>query len=147
MFTLNILIITVLLGTILTVITARFRRICGIIGVLSVGVITLILFYVSYRVFTVGPRSLSQPIFTIPSLGAQLSITVDYLSAVFLVLIGLISFLGTLYSYRYMDIYPTQSLARFYPFLILFVTGMIGVVSVSDMFFFFVFLRLFWRFW
>ena len=139
MFILNVLIIAVLLGAILTAITAQFRRICGFIGVISVGIISLILFYVAYRVFTLGPQTLSQPIFAIPSLGAQLSITVDYLSAVFLVLIGLISFLGTLYSYRYMDIYPNQSLGRFYPFLILFIVGMIGVVSVSDMFFFFVF--------
>lgn len=139
MFVINLLAVTIILGTILTIITARFRRLCGVIGVLSVGIITVVLFYVAYRVFTVGPRTLAQPLFTIPSLGAQLSINVDYLSAIFLVLIGLISFLGTLYSYRYMDIYPTQSLGRFYPFLILFIGGMIGVVSVSDMFFFFVF--------
>ncbi len=139
MFVINLLAVTIILGTILTVITARFRRLCGIIGVLSVGIITVILFYVAYRVFTVGPMTLAQPLFTIPSLGAGLSINVDYLSAIFLVLIGLISFLGTLYSYRYMDIYPTQSLGRFYPFLILFIGGMIGVVSVSDMFFFFIF--------
>ena len=139
MFMINLLVVTVILGTILTAITARFRRLCGIIGVVSVGTIAMILFCVAYRVFTTGPRTLAQPLVTIPSLGAGLSITVDYLSALFLVLIGLISFLGTLYSYRYMDIYPTQSLGRFYPFLILFIGGMVGVVCVSDMFFFFVF--------
>ena len=98
MFVINLLAVTIILGTILTAITARFRRLCGIIGVLSVGIITVILFYVAYRVFTVGPRTLAQPLFAIPSLGAGLSINVDYLSAIFLVLIGLISFLGTLYS-------------------------------------------------
>lgn len=136
---LGILIATILLGLVLTVISARSRRLCGVFGVLSVSAITGILFYIAYRVFTLGPQTLPEPIFVIPSLGASLSISVDYLSALFLALIGLVSFLGTLYSYRYMDIYPSQSLARFYHCLILFISGMIGVVSVSDMFFFFVF--------
>ena len=139
MYIITILIATILLGVILIAVSARSRRLCGAIGVITVAFITGILFYVAYRVFTLGPRTLPEPIFAIPSLGASLSISVDYLSAFFLALIGLVSFLGTLYSYRYMDIYPTQSVARFYHCLILFIVGMIGVVSVSDMFFFFVF--------
>lgn len=138
-YIINLLLATVIISVILIAVGARSRRFCGTIGVLSVAIITGILFYVAYRVFTLGPQTLPEPLFTIPSLGAKLSISVDYLSALFLVLIGLVSFLGTLYSYRYMEIYPTQSLARFYHCLILFISGMIGVVSVSDMFFFFVF--------
>lgn len=135
----HILIATILLGMILIGMSARSRKLCGIFGVSCVAIITGILFYVAYRVFALGPQAISNPIFSIPSLGASLSISIDHLSAIFLVLIGLISFLATLYSYRYMEIYPTQSLARFYHCLILFMTGMIGVVSVTDMFFFFVF--------
>jgi hydrogenase-4 component B len=139
MFTIKVLIATVLFGIILTAVSARSRKVCGAIGVLTVAVIAGILFSVVYRVFTEGPLSLPEPIFTITSLGASLSVRVDHLGALFLVLIGSISFLGTIYSYRYMEIYPHQSLARFYHCLILFIAGMIGVVSVSDMFFFFVF--------
>jgi hydrogenase-4 component B len=139
MFIIKLLIATVFFGVILTALSARSRKLCGAIGVFTVAVIAGILFSVAYRVFTAGPLSLPEPIFTIPSLGASLSVSVDHLGALFLILIGLISFLGTLYSYRYMEIYPRQSLARFYHCLILFVAGMIGVVSVSDMFFFFVF--------
>jgi hydrogenase-4 component B len=139
MFIIKLLIATVFFGIILTSLCARSRRLCGAIGVLTVAVIAGILFSVAYRVFTTGPLILPQPIFAIPSLGAGLSVSVDHLSALFLILIGLISLLATLYSYRYMEIYPHQSLARFYHCLILFIAGMIGVVSVSDMFFFFVF--------
>ncbi|MCX5866241.1 MAG: proton-conducting transporter membrane subunit [Proteobacteria bacterium] len=135
----NIFIATVVLGTLLTALTARSRKLSGAIGVLSVTIITAILLYVAYRVFTLGPRTLMHPLMSLPTIGAQLSISVDHLSAIFLVLIGLVSFFGTLYSYRYMDIYPHQSLVRFYPFLILFIAGMIGVVVVTDMFFFYVF--------
>ena len=139
MVILSLFIATVFFGVVLTALSARSRPLCGAIGLLTVTVITGILFFVAYRVFTLGPQSLPEPIFAIPSLGASLSISVDHLGALFFILIGLISFLGTLYSYRYMEIYPRQSLARFYHCLILFIAGMIGVVSVTDMFFFFAF--------
>jgi len=139
MVIIEVFVATVFFGIVLTALSARSRQLCGAIGVLTVAVITGILFFVAYRVFTIGPQSLPEPIFAIPSLGASLSISVDPLGAVFFILIGLISFLGTLYSYRYMEIYPRQSLARFYHCLILFIAGMIGVVSVTDMFFFFAF--------
>ncbi len=135
----NIIIATVILGTLLTAVTARSRKLCGAIGVVSVSVIAATLLYVAYRVFTLGTRTLAEPLMSLPTIGAQLSVSVDHLSAIFLVLIALVSFFGTLYSYRYMDIYPHQSLVRFYPFLILFIGGMIGVVTVTDMFFFYVF--------
>ena len=139
MVIIKLFIATVFFGVVLTALSARSRQLCSAIGVLTVAVITGILFFVAYRVFTIGPQSLPEPIFAIPSLGASLSISVDHLGALFFILIGLISFLGTLYSYRYMEIYPRQSLARFYHCLILFIAGMIGVVSVTDMFFFFAF--------
>jgi len=135
---LNALILTVLSGIILIALFARSRRICGLIGVTTVGVITGIIFYVAYRVLTLGPQTLPEPLFSITSLGADFSVSVDYLSAFFLLLIGGISFLATLYSYRYMEHYATQSLARFYHCLIFFVVGMIGVVCLTDWFFFFV---------
>lgn len=130
---------TIILGLILTALTRRSRRLCGTIGVGTVTIMSGILFCVAYRVFTGGPRNLSKPLMVIPSLGAELTVSVDYLSALFLVIIGLVSFAGTLYSFRYMDLYPSQGIARFYHCLILFIAGMVGVVSVSDMFFFFVF--------
>lgn len=139
MVILSLFVATVFLGVVFTGLTARSRQLCGAIGLLTVAVITGILFFVAFRVFSIGPQSLPEPILTIPSLGASLTISVDRLSALFFILIGLISFLGTLYSYRYMEIYPGQSLARFYHCLILFVAGMVGVVSVTDMFFFFAF--------
>src|SRR4030042_2844540 len=131
MFIIKLLIATVFFGIILSALSARSRRLCGAIGVLTVAVITVILFSVAYRVFTTGPLRLPEPIFSIPSLGSSLSVSVDHLGALFLILIGLISFLRTLYSYRYMEIYPHQSLARFYHCLLLFIAGMIGVVSVT----------------
>ncbi|MCX5879548.1 MAG: hypothetical protein NTY44_10615, partial [Deltaproteobacteria bacterium] len=120
MVIIKLFIATVFFGVVLTALSARSRQLCSAIGVLTVAVITGILFFVAYRVFTIGPQSLPEPIFAIPSLGASLSISVDHLGALFFILIGLISFLGTLYSYRYMEIYPRQSLARFYTCLILF---------------------------
>ena len=139
MVIIKIFVATVFVGLILTALSRRSRQVCGAIGLLTVAVITGLLFFVAYRVFSDGPRSLPEPIFVIPSVGASLTISVDALGALFFVLIGTISFLGALYSFRYMEIYPYQSLARFYHCLILFIAGMVGVVSVTDMFFFFAF--------
>jgi hydrogenase-4 component B len=75
----------------------------------------------------------------IPGLRAELNFTVDALSALFLLLIAVVALVATLYSIGYMESYPHENLARYYAPLLLFIAGMIGVVSVSDWFFFLVF--------
>jgi len=132
--------LTVIIGVVLTALTAKFKRFCGIIAVLTVLVIDFILINVIIKVFnSAEPLTVVQPLFSIPTIGASLLISIDKMSAMFLILIGLVSLIATLYSIRYMDVYNEENLVRFYPFLILFIVGMIGVVCVSDLFFFFVF--------
>ncbi len=62
----------------------------------------------------------------------------DGLGAFFTLLISFISLLALLHSIRYMEIYP-KSTALYYPFLLLFNLGMVGVVSVGNMFIFLIF--------
>jgi hydrogenase-4 component B len=73
---------------------------------------------------------------TIGGLGATLVVGVDRFSALFLLIISVMAFLATLYSTAYMRIYQRQSLLRYYPILLLFFAGIIGLVAVRDWFFF-----------
>jgi len=127
-------------GTVITALTARYRKLCGYLSLICVLLINVIIFKIGITIFKTGtPLIISEPIFSIPAIGAGLTISIDKLSVLFMFLIGIIAFLATLYSIDYMDIYKEENLVRYYPFLILFIGGMIGVVSVSDFFFFFVF--------
>jgi len=59
--------------------------------------------------------------------------SVDKLSALFILVISSLSILALFYSIRYIEHYKKNT-ALYYPFLLLFVLGMIGVVSVKNMF-------------
>jgi formate hydrogenlyase subunit 3/multisubunit Na+/H+ antiporter MnhD subunit len=61
------------------------------------------------------------------------------LTAIFLVIIAVVSPLAAFFSIQYMDHYPDYSVAGYYPLLLLFVMGMYSIISVTDtMTFFFV---------
>ena len=75
--------------------------------------------------------------------GSTLRFYLDGLGAVFLCLISIVSTMSALYSISYMDHYPDYGLARYYPWFLLFISGMYGIVTVTDtMVFFFVFWQL-----
>ncbi len=134
------LIYAVIAGFILTCFTVRFRKLCGYIAFFTILLISIGVFYIVYQVFsTSSPVKIDEPLMILPVIGAQLVFNIDKMGALFLSLIAVISLLASLYSIDYMDSYKEESLLRFYPFLILFVLSMIGVVIVSDLFFFFVF--------
>jgi hydrogenase-4 component B len=79
------------------------------------------------------------PLLTIPTLGAVLRFRVDQLSALFLLIICVVGALTTLYSVSYMRRYRDQHLIRYYPLLLLFFAGVVGVVCMGDWFFFLIF--------
>ena len=78
----------------------------------------------------------------LPQLGSALRVSVDGLSALFVCLIALISVLAALYSVRYMDHYREYGVGRYYPNFLLFVAGMYGIVTTTDLM---VFFCLFWQ--
>jgi hydrogenase-4 component B len=96
---------------------------------------------------TVGPvlaagagRQQEFPI--IPQIGLVLRVYVDGLTAVFLLLAALISVPAALYSIVYMRSYEGYSVARYYPYFLLFLAAMYGLVSTTDMMWFFF---IFWQ--
>jgi len=73
----------------------------------------------------------------LPDLGSQLRLQVDGLSGLFLILIAVVSVLAALFSISYLDHYGGYSVARYYPHFQIFVAGMVGIVTVTDLMVFF----------
>ena len=78
----------------------------------------------------------------LPRIGFALRLHVDGLTAVFLLLAGLIAVPASLYSIVYMRHYEDYSVARYYPYFLLFLAAMYGLLSTTDMMWFFF---IFWQ--
>jgi hydrogenase-4 component B len=126
-------------GAVVTAAMARNRSTGGWVALLFVAFAAAMSAVVALPVLVNGEPAGYVSGIIIPGLQAELSFTVDALSALFLILIAIVAVVATLYSIGYMESYPRENLARYYAPLLLFIAGMIGVVSVSDWFFFLVF--------
>ncbi len=77
-----------------------------------------------------------------PAIGFGLRIHVDGLTAVFLMLAALIAVPASFYSIVYMRHYRDYGVARYYPYFLLFLAAMYGLLSTTDMMWFFF---IFWQ--
>lgn len=124
-----------LAGAVLTALLGRWTLLNGWLAFLS-GLIGNLFFLTSSLKFLfeertpIGERTFLETIFYI-----------DRLSALFILVISAISIISLLYSIRYIEHYKKKT-SLYYPFLLLFILGMVGVVSVRNMFAF----LLFWEF-
>jgi len=128
-------------GAVLSGIASRARALAGAIAFAATAASGGLVLFVAGRVLLGTP---SEP-FTLlqwPALGSSLRIHVDGLSALFLVLIAGIALLASFYSIGYMRHYKDLGVGRYYPHFLLFVTGMYGIVTVTDLMGFFF---LFWQ--
>ena len=79
---------------------------------------------------------------SLPPLGFALRLYVDGLSAVFLALIAVVSVPAAFHAIDYMTSHRPRSAGRFYPHLLVFIAAMLGLVSTTDMMWFFF---IFWQ--
>lgn len=118
------------------------KNFSGFITLIMTAFCSICIFYFSLNVI-IENKIIEQEIFSLkPLLNSSLLISVDSLSALFLLIICLVSFCVSLFSWKYLDVYKTNSPKRFYPFLMLLFISSIGVVSVKDFLFFIVFWEL-----
>jgi len=129
-----------LVCSLVTLVLSRWKTVAGWVTFLSVSVSSGLMVYASAKVLSTGPEP-AQTIFSFPGLG-PCRIVVDGLSAVFLLLIAAIALLSALFSVRYMDHYEEYGVARYYPYFLLFVAGMYGIVVVTDLM---VYFCVFWQ--
>lgn len=130
--------VVLLLGAPLVLAAARDRRRAGWLSVFFMGMAGALLWMTAIRVFRGGPDP-QVTLFRVPAMGAGLTLYVDQLSAFFLAIAGTVGFLTTLFAVEYLDRYPRDSVAKYYPVLLLLFLGIVGVVSTADFLFFLVF--------
>lgn len=119
-------------GFLIPMVPRKFRRMPDILGNLAT-IALLVLSFMAIgksEVYKIGGWS--------PPIGINL--VLDGLSVLILVIINLISFLATLFSIRYMELYTSKS--RYYSLFLLMVAGMNGVALSGDLFNLFVFLEI-----
>ncbi len=128
-------------GAIATALIAKWRVACGYVAFVITLIASIWVAMAAWQALTTGPVT-GTPIVSVTSLNSSLVLTVDQLSAIFLLVTSLIAVCTALFSVRYMLIYQRYSLVRYYPLLLLFFASVITVVSVQNMLFFLVFWEL-----
>lgn len=122
------------------------RRLAGWFSFIAIAAGGCLILFASAMTLLHGPSQggpsglLSIPAFAL--WGSSLSFSLDGLSAVFLGLIAIVSMLAALYSIPYMDYYKDYHVGRYYPWFLLFIAGMYGIVTVTDTM---VFFCVFWQ--
>jgi multicomponent K+:H+ antiporter subunit A len=124
-------------GTLVPLLTERFgRSFCAFsVSILPAGSLILVLMYAG-DIF--DGQAIRQTIEWIPAMGLDLSFRLDGLSLLFLLLILGIGLLVILYARYYLS--AKDSMGRFYAYLILFMTAMVGIVISNNL------IQL-WMFW
>ncbi|WP_019675241.1 monovalent cation/H+ antiporter subunit A [Arsukibacterium perlucidum] len=126
-----------LLGTLVPVLTAHWRRsACAMVTAIPPAFALMILLYHGSAVF--AGESLRYTLGWIPLLGMDISIRLDGLAFLFSLLILGIGLLIILYARYYLS--EQDSMPRFYAYLMLFMTAMMGIVLSNNV------LQL-WLFW
>ncbi|MBZ5574604.1 MAG: hypothetical protein LAO09_22340 [Acidobacteriia bacterium] len=130
-------------GALLTLLVSRSKTIAGWLSFLTTAFTAVLILSAVARVLTEGPSPHPAAFWVAPVFGFALRIYVDGLSAWFLMLAALIAIPAAFYSIVYMRHYRDYGVARYYPYFLLFLAAMYGLLSTTDMmWFFFVFWQL-----
>lgn len=134
--------LALLLGAVITLLAAPRRTLAGWLAFLFTAAASALVLLAAGQALVRTPDA-AEIFWALPQFDFALRVYVDGLSAVFLILIALVALPAVFYSIRYMEHYPDYGVARYYPYLLLFLAGMIGLVTTTDaLFFFFIFWQL-----
>lgn len=130
-------------GAILTLLVSRSKAIAGWLAFLVTAGTAVLVVSAAAQVLIAGPSAYPAAFWTMPKFGFALRIYVDGLTAIFLLLACLIAVPASFYSILYMRHYQDYGVARYYPYFLLFLAAMYGLLSTTDMmWFFFIFWQL-----
>jgi formate hydrogenlyase subunit 3/multisubunit Na+/H+ antiporter MnhD subunit len=137
----TILAITVCgVGAVLSLAAARNKTAAGWVAFAAMTAAAALALYAAVRVLGAGPDP-AETFLALPRWGSALRIHVDGLSALFLGLVAAIAVPASMYSIGYMPHYREYGVTVYYPALLLFVAGMYGIVTTTDM------MLIFFGFW
>jgi formate hydrogenlyase subunit 3/multisubunit Na+/H+ antiporter MnhD subunit len=135
-------IVTCLAGALLTLLVSRNKSIAGWLAFLVTVTTAVLILSAVMKVLVTGPSTHPAAFWAIPRIGFALRIYVDGLTAVFLTLATVIALPASFYSIEYMKHYKDYGVARYYPYFLLFLAAMYGLLSTTDMMWFFF---IFWQ--
>jgi formate hydrogenlyase subunit 3/multisubunit Na+/H+ antiporter MnhD subunit len=136
-------ILTCVAGAVLTLVISRNKTLAGWLTFLVTAATAALILSAVFEVLTAGPSAHPAPFWAMPKYGFALRIYVDGLTAVFLLLAALVAVPASFYSIIYMRHYQDYGVARYYPYFLLFLAAMYGLLSTTDMmWFFFIFWQL-----
>ncbi len=130
-------------GALATLLVGRNKTVAGWLSFLFVFASAVLIFFSAGKVLLHGPSAQPAAFWAMPRFGFALRLYVDGLTAFFLILAAVIALPAAFYSISYMRHYQDYSVRRYYPWFLLFLAAMYGLVSTTDMmWFFFIFWQL-----
>jgi formate hydrogenlyase subunit 3/multisubunit Na+/H+ antiporter MnhD subunit len=130
-------------GAVATLLVSQSKSIAGWLSFLATLATAVLIFTACANVLTGGPSPHPVSFWTMPSSGYELRFYVDGLSAIFLGLVAIMAVPAALYSINYVKRYSDYGAGRYYPHFLLFLGGMYGLLTTTDMmWFFFIFWQL-----
>src|SRR5271157_3406528 len=124
-------------GAVLTLLVSHFKTFAGWLAFLMTLSTAALIFYAAGKVLRNGASPESEQFWQMPKIGYVLRLHVDGLTATFLLLAALIAVPAAFYSIAYMKQYAEYGVARYYPYFLLFLAAMYGLLSTTDMMWFF----------
>ncbi len=135
-------IIICLAGAVLTLLVSRSKGLAGWIAFLFTATTSALIFYAVRHVLLFGPSAHAAAFWAMPKIGFALRVYVDGLTAIFLTVAALVALPASFYSITYMRHYKEYGVARYYPYFLVFLAAMYGLLSTTDMMWFFF---IFWQ--
>jgi formate hydrogenlyase subunit 3/multisubunit Na+/H+ antiporter MnhD subunit len=129
-------------GAVATLLAAPRRALAGWLALLAAAASSALVFFAVGSVIANGPSAASAAFWTAPAINFAVRLHVDGLTGLFLLLAAFIATPAALYSIAYMNRYEGYSVARYYPNFLLFLAAMYGLLSTTDMMWFFF---IFWQ--
>ncbi len=130
-----------LAGALVTAFIDHRRKLAGWVSFGLIAASALLVISGAASVLTNGARH-GVTFLALPQVGFALRLYVDGLSALFLCLIAVVSVAASFHAIDYMAHHRPEGSGRFYPHLLVFVAAMFGLVSTTDMMWFFF---IFWQ--
>ena len=129
-------------GAVITSLFGKDWRKTGYMATAFMAIACIALWALALRAFSLGVPDM-RPVLRLGMLGASLTFHIDKLSVIFLFVLPFVGLASMAYAIEYMSkVYAAQSPARYYPFALLLMASIVGVVTASDLFFFIIFWEL-----
>ncbi len=122
-----------LAGAAASAVVSRARTLAGWVAFAAMAVSAVLALAAAGTVLAAGRAAEPFVLLDLPFVGSAFRFQVDGLSAVFLALIAVISLPAGLFAVRYMDHYRELGVRRYHPHVLLFVAGMYGIVTTTDL--------------